>query len=625
MKRVLRQAQTVSPYGVGAVFDVNGESLVAADSSSWAGKGETVSSPRLSSALGGAVLTAAPVDETDNPYSSGWGVPFIRFPQWLFCKACRRMVHWHKDREQQDRAPVCGRCAGRVQLVPMRVVQACAAGHLEDIDWHWFAHLGTDAASPERCAVQTELHFETFENAASSGLDSVGVRCAHCGAFRPLTGITARDSLTNLGFRCHGTHPWATGNREPCDESPRAIQRGASNLYYPTVWTSIEVPSDDADVSHTSAAEHIRRTNQFQAIVLLVSGGEAIDGPVVATLVQQLVAQVSMSSDFILGVIRGTVQTGQASVDASDLLTSEWSALNAPDGVQSDDFSSRPVALRSTGKQQEPIAESAAELISSVVLIDRLREVRVLEGFHRLVPGPTETFVRADGRRRGTPLSPGTSLPATEVFGEGIFLRLSSDRLSSWETDARVVDRIEWLQSSMTQSHLGEYLRRATGPVATPRFVLLHSLGHLLMRRLAFESGYGFSSLRERLYARSAADGSPTMGGVLIYTAAGDSEGTLGGLVRQGEPPDFLRILIETITDAGWCSSDPLCGEQVNAGFDGLSHAACHACVFASETSCECANHLLDRLTVIGNAKTPGFFDGLAASTNAEAARLVIS
>ena len=35
------------------------------------------------------------------------------------------------------------------------------------------------------------------------------------------------------------------------------------------------------------------------------------------------------------------------------------------------------------------------------------------------------------------------------------------------------------------------------------------------------------------------------MNGVLIYTASGDSEGSLGGLVRQGKPGNLAQLRIQ--------------------------------------------------------------------------------
>src|SRR5205085_10183007 len=59
--------------------------------------------------------------------------------------------------------------------------------------------------------------------------------------------------------------------------------------------------------------------------------------------------------------------------------------------------------------------------------------------------------------------------------------------------------------------------------------------------------------------------------GLLIYTAAGDSEGTLGGLVRQGEAPLLARTLMSTLERSDWCSSDPLCRESRGQGLDSLN------------------------------------------------------
>lgn len=55
---------------------------------------------------------------------------------------------------------------------------------------------------------------------------------------------------------------------------------------------------------------------------------------------------------------------------------------------------------------------------------------------------------------------------------------------------------------------------------------MLHTLSHLLIRELALECGYNAASIRERIYANTT-NGTP-QAGILIYTAAADSDGTLG-------------------------------------------------------------------------------------------------
>ncbi|MGH9103094.1 MAG: DrmB family protein, partial [Acidimicrobiales bacterium] len=136
-----------------------------------------------------------------------------------------------------------------------------------------------------------------------------------------------------------------------------------------------------------------------------------------------------------------------------------------------------------------------------------------------------------------------------------------------------------------------------------PRYVALHTLSHLLMREVALECGYGSASLAERLYCRSPGgpgDEAGPMAGILLYTAAPDSEGTLGGLVSLGEPESLERLLGQALRGAALCASDPMCAEHRPSRDDPSLHgAACHACLFAPETSCERANRYLDRTLVV--------------------------
>ena len=103
------------------------------------------------------------------------------------------------------------------------------------------------------------------------------------------------------------------------------------------------------------------------------------------------------------------------------------------------------------------------------------------------------------------------------------------------------------------------------------------------------------------------------MAGLLLYTASGDSEGTLGGLVRQGEPGRLDRTLAAALKNAAICSSDPLCIESAGQGTHALNMAACHACSLLPETSCEEGNLLLDRVLVIGtpDEAATGFFGAM--------------
>lgn len=103
------------------------------------------------------------------------------------------------------------------------------------------------------------------------------------------------------------------------------------------------------------------------------------------------------------------------------------------------------------------------------------------------------------------------------------------------------------------------------------------------------------------------------MAGILIYTAAPDSEGTLGGLVRLGEPGLLGRHIDCALDAMRLCTSDPLCAEH-NPPQDGLTlhGASCHACLFSPETSCERGNRYLDRSVLVETVERSdlAFFNG---------------
>ncbi|WP_279402323.1 DUF1998 domain-containing protein [Arthrobacter sp. JCM 19049] len=144
----------------------------------------------------------------------------------------------------------------------------------------------------------------------------------------------------------------------------------------------------------------------------------------------------------------------------------------------------------------------------------------------------------------------------------------------------------------------------------------LHTISHLLLRRLAFESGYSSAALQERIYAN--ADRADSTAGIFIYTAAGDAQGTLGGLVRLGEPEYLFPLIKAALDDADVCSNDPVCIESDRQGSLKLNLSACHGCSLVSETSCETANRLLDRQLVLGR---DGELSGLLQEVLKEARR----
>ena len=93
--------------------------------------------------------------------------------------------------------------------------------------------------------------------------------------------------------------------------------------------------------------------------------------------------------------------------------------------------------------------------------------------------------------------------------------------------------------------------------------------------------------------------------GILLYTGAGGSEGTLGGLVEVGR--DIESHLQRALELGRLCSNDPICAQHdpANPHEERFLHgSACHGCILIAETSCERRNEFLDRALVLPTVST---------------------
>jgi hypothetical protein len=236
-----------------------------------------------------------------------------------------------------------------------------------------------------------------------------------------------------------------------------------------------------------------------------------------------------------------------------------------------------------------------------VLLLERLREVNALLGFTR-IESPDEGTGDAAAPRAPLGRSAPDWVPATQVHGEGIFIRFNADALKSWADK----DAVKSLDARLRLGHRGWRHKRNLDPnegYPGARYVMLHTLAHMLIRELALECGYNAASIRERIYAEI--DDNKDQAGFLIYTAAADSDGTLGGLVELGKPENLGRLLHQALDRAHICASDPLCSEHDPSKDQSLHGASCHACSFVSETSCERGNRHLDRALIVPTLENP--------------------
>lgn len=190
------------------------------------------------------------------------------------------------------------------------------------------------------------------------------------------------------------------------------------------------------------------------------------------------------------------------------------------------------------------------------------------------------------------------TLPANETLGEGLFFEFSNDKINSWVSE----------NISELENRLGKYLNTIPDSNSQGlsskmkiynnkyKHFLIHSFSHMMMRELEFTCGYPTASLKERLYISTNPE--KQMSGLLIYTAEG-SEGSMGGLVSQGEPEKILEIIKKGLERSINCSSDPLCWESEGQGIFDLNLSACFSCSLVAETACEEMNLGLDRRVLV--------------------------
>lgn len=592
----LRKSQLVNIHGPGAIVDLGAESYVVCGVERWLKKAfERCDLARLTRHLRGRKLM--------KPRDFDWntevpGVNLLRFPRWLFCQQCRYMKFWTLDDERTMKSrsvPRCSRGACKGQLVPMRFVRICEAGHLDDIDWNWVVHRGDS-----QCRNKKSLRFLTSRN-HRSGLDSLEVVCSDCKATRNLKELMIPGSL---GKQCRsstgvsgGRQPWQRNDEgEECSAEPRMAQRGDSNVHYSVSLSALDIPENDQPDS--GSEEWKKDLEPLRQLASSIGDLSTLEG-----VFQQRSKDLAISVELVREYCGGTVVSEPVSEDVHDPVESlkrgEYTLLTEPGEIDHKNF-------MGTAYQPSPrnFGDSLSDLLDSVSQIHRLREVRAFQGFHRVSPGSEQDMI---------PAALGQSadwIPACEIFGEGIFFQFNRDRIEEWKASLseRKLEILEGMERGIEESGL-RFL-----PKATPELLMIHTFSHLMMRQLCFECGYSASSLKERLYVNEA-----DMCGVLIYTADGDSEGTLGGLVRQGSASRLGRVMMQALHDAQWCSADPICQESKNQGFAGLNGAACHACTLVSEVSCEYSNTLLDRELLIGDLNgVGGYFSAVLQKENPE-------
>lgn len=624
-KNSKRRGQLVVPFGIGAMIDFKDDTLITAGMDFWPveiGRNKhqvaedcRISDERLERRLSNTQIGGVkkkidclyqPSQARNNsghaiPQPHTAHMPFFRFPRLLFCpqQKCRAIT---KAKLSDEFAPRCRKCKSP-GLKPIRFLVACEKGHIDDFPVkRWID-----------CSCSQETEDFRFLASPAPGLSGISFKCNTCGKKQNLNGTFKKNDKVNSVLPsncCTGSKPWLgpQGDRDICTEPMRTIQRGASNTYFPNTLSSILIPPYSG-----AARQYVKKTWREIKEVMVQSKSAEIDGQSVFDddrLKLLLGRDVTRSGIEIERLIKSAKERwyeehgepSAADIDEIPYRKREYEAYlsGRPEVADRRDFDTKSFEIT----EYEPVV---SRFFSEIILVKNLRETRALTGFSRLQPvGVGQEDVQMF--KKGSSFN---WLPATEVRGEGIFLRFDYDAILEWKKKwgwvfvPHIINHKNWFEKMLKDGSPNF----ARAEEVSETLLMIHTFSHVFMRQLIFKSGYDSSSLRERLYVSELDE--TKMAGLLIYTAAGDSEGTLGGLVEQGRPGNFEKILFGAM-ESEICSNDPVCIETEQQGLVSLNGAACHSCALVPETSCEHNNTLLDRKYLFGDVENKaGFFSPL--------------
>ncbi len=652
-KGPVRTGQLIAPFGPGAlVVDRFGHSYIVCGLDHWykqeAGPNQPLQTLpddqgeflvhewRLQQEVGIPHLYAPPDHRPlhrgeSAPHNSELHIPVLRFPRWYV-----------RTRDGEMRLLNSNQASLGYQRgdrwVPVRFIAICTNGHIEEFPWAMWLGCGvaddgflpacggtmtlTDTGTPDLAGVRLQC---TCGRESTTLSNATSIERGQGDQSGTIIDSGVRQRLRSKGYSdtCRGLKPWLgdAARDTDCDGVIVGALRSGLNVYFARTRTSIFVPQETPGDGNTQRIAELVETNPQlmstlktlwtispQAVVTLTrdemqKGG--IDGNTLAD--KDLL-------DLIQACLMGTPRFQEGAAGPSEPerqgITFRRIELNA---IRQEVDDGRDLRVRTSAVHPE-----LARYITCINKVERLRETKSFCGFTRIQPD-YEWSNQGDMAERvmrqlfRTPPTPEARwLPAVEVRGEGVLIELNREEIGRW-----LRDQGTQIEARLEQSFLD---RLAAQPLCTPpltgnirswaaQYLLLHSLAHILINQFVFQCGYSAASLRERVYIST--DQTAPMSALLIYTAAGDSEGTLGGLVRLGEPERFRDAFCRALQRASWCSADPVCSEQLGGqGPDRVNLAACHGCILLPETSCETVNRGLDRGVVIGTPENRelGFF-----------------
>ncbi|MFK5927192.1 MAG: DUF1998 domain-containing protein [Desulfuromusa sp.] len=592
----VRFSHLTSYAGVGAIVrDANDMLMAVVDTRYWVDKDGEISAKCIPNVT--RIINALEIEKDlrmpptakvlENGRLDGSYLPAVLFPTYAVCKKCGLLHNnpWKISGIYSAETIECEQCKGELEQVTWCAVSC--KGDLSDVPWHYLCHQSGD----KDCKVDYSKNYLRLTT------DKNGHKIIQCQRCKYSNRYDNRKGENDIGV-IDRQQPWIY-EKPNIEEGVEILEINNPGVYLPERVNALVIPPESRIGKGTivdQLSNNSKLCRELQSIKLPLRKKAKIKE--VAKEYKCSVKEVQVALTQI-----SPSQTGdrcpRGKIDdfaIGDLLEDEYNAFLTPiDDINDDeDF----VTVHKTEQWRDLKNKHKGDLLSTIRLVDqliiakRLREIQIFKGFSRIPPEDPKNKVVVPPDIVGT----STWLPAIELFGEGLFFTLNESILQEWERISSVKARA----NEIDKRHKNSEVTLSQDDTITPRFLLLHTLSHLLIRELETTAGYPATSLKERIYCSMSAK----MSGILIYTAVPDIVGSLGGIIESAEPDAFITLLDGVFKHSQWCSLDPVCTEHEGQGPGWLNRAACHACALVPEPSCNYNNIFLDRIFIKGSEES---------------------
>ncbi|MBL4746314.1 MAG: DUF1998 domain-containing protein [Flavobacteriaceae bacterium] len=528
------------------------------------------------------------------------------FPEWFYCNSCKKFdkfpnwkYNWDNNVDTNDKdkffPPKCHKCykskskKGKwYDLEQVRFILTAPNGDMVDIPWDKWAMLKKAQKENKESEEESEItlgnifvpkDIELSYHTSNKLDDLKGIGISAKNSKGEQLNYSTLSGLFSLRMRIEELIP----NTPKKDILFKPVIRTSNSVYYPNILSSIYLPSADELNENT--------INQIK---------DAFEDGENATQIKKNLKRYKFI-DIEVNTIQKLIDNNFSERDVEISKTENEYRHNEYKFVTSRDEEKIPDLLIF-----EKIDTSffQSELIKSIYKMDKIKITSVQTSFTRQEPISSDLFLKDDSEitetkekiKKKFTSTYGVNtkyLPAVESFGEGIFFEFDNEKLKKWlKENPQVTSRI----STIIENHLESESSLNKELKVTPKFILIHTFSHLIIKELEYLAGYPATSIQERLYI----DNELKMQGVLIYTVAG-SEGSYGGLTSICDNEKIGNLIQSAIIRANDCATDPICYHTSGQGVGNLNLSACFNCTLLPETSCEMFNSFLDRRILIDN------------------------